>query len=331
MRLLMPFTIILLFIINGDISASENVIFQLDSAIYGKHIGYYTAKQRGMYRAAGMRVSIQRGFYNSWKSVGGGDRSDYGIAGIDSTILARSNGYPIKLVSIWHKRAMHSILALKSSGIRNPWNLEGKRLGITVGDYSRQYWPFFKKIIGLRSVGWTQILPNSSNHYLLAKKVNAILTTATATIPMKFQAAMVGEEVVELLLDDYGLRLPTDGIITSIRKTVERPDQVKAFISTSLRGNAWAIENPKKAVNIFLKNHPDQHPKLTRQWWELSSKFQIGSQRSRGLGHMDLESMQYAHNITVRAFGIVNPPALSDWYTTKFLPRNLPKPKLPKK
>ena len=321
--------------LNADSFANKKIIFKLNSVTYGKHVGYYIAKKRGIYRAAGMKVSLLPGRGDAWKSVvktfnkdAAIGEADFAIARIESPIIGRSIGSNIKMISIWHRRAMYGVLALKSSRIRTPWNLEGKRLGVTFGNSLHRYWPFFEEIIGLKNVRWTHLPPDAKNHYLLTKKVDAILVLATTTIPIRYQAAMVGEEVVELLWSDYGFRLPADGIVTSDEMIATDPNQVRAFVNACLEGNAWAIENPKKAVKIFLKDHPDQHPKITRHWWDLSSKFQVlGSQITKGLGHMDPEDMRRAYNTAVRAFEIANPPVLSDWYTTKFLPKNLPKPK----
>ena len=81
---------------------------------------------------------------------------------------------------------------------------------------------------------------------------------------------------MEFLWSNYGVRLPTDGLITQDRIIKEKPDQVKAFVRASLNGNAWAIEHPKEAVEIFLKFLPDASRAMTKAFWNLSSRFQFG-------------------------------------------------------
>ncbi len=310
-------------------SAADKVIFQFDWVPYGKYTGYINARDKGFYKSVGLDVSFQRGYGGSSPSIAAG-KQDYGIDAVGSVVIARSKNLPVKMIAMWHEKLMYNVLVLKSSGIKTPKDLEGKNLATTFGDALHRNFPLFQQSIGLKKFKWTFIRPAAKNPSLLSKKVDAIITYTTVAIPVRIQAKKIGEEAVEFLWSDYGVRLPTDGLVTTDKKLAEKPGEVKRFLGATLKGQAWSIENPEEAVANFLKSYPNQNPGLTKKWWNLSSRFQVwGNLKKHGLGYMDPDVMKYTRDAISKAYKLKNPPALKDVYTSRFLPKNLPKPNLP--
>ena len=84
------------------------------------------------------------------------------------------------------------------------------------------------------------------------------------------------------------MNVAQDGIIAHDKRIAENPDEVRRLVAASLKGNAWAIENPKQGVDIFQKYIPDQSPKMTALFWNLSSRYQVwGNLKKHGLGYID--------------------------------------------
>ncbi len=310
--------------------AAEKVQFQFDWVFYGKFAGYFAARDKGFYKAVGLDVTLDRGYGTAATSVAAG-KHDYGIDGMSSVVIARSKNIPVKMVSVWHERGMYTLFMLKSSGIRTPKDLEGKTIGVAAGDVNHRSFAVFSKAVGLKKWEWVFLRPAAKNPSLLAKKVDAIGTFTTVGIPLRIQAKKMGDGIVEFLWSDFGVRLPTDGIVTHDKTIAEKPGQIRRFLSATLEGNAWAIEHPKEAVDIFQKSRPDARRSLTAAFWDLSSRFQVwGSLKEHGLGHFDRGVMEYTRKAIIEAYQLKNPPALDDIYTAEFLPKELPKPKLPK-
>ena len=46
----------------GEVSAAKKIVFGFDWVPYGKYVGYYAAREKGFYKAAGFDVSFQRGY-----------------------------------------------------------------------------------------------------------------------------------------------------------------------------------------------------------------------------------------------------------------------------
>jgi NitT/TauT family transport system substrate-binding protein len=313
----------------GGVSAAEKIIFQFDWLPYGKHVGYYAAKERGFYKAVGLDVTFERGYGGSSSSVGAG-KQDYGIDCVVCIIVARNKNVPVKLVSMWHERLMMVVYALKSSGIRTPKDLEGRKIGGTAGAAAEVVFPVFAEAVGLKKSSFVPMRPAAKNPSLLAKKMDAIITYATVGVVLRVKAKKKGEEVVEFLYGDYGVRLAQDGIITHDKTMAEKPGQVRRLVAASLKGNAWAIEHPEEGVDIFMRYVPEASRKMTRGSWNLSSRFQVwGNLKKHGLGYIDREIVKSTRKTAARIYKMKYPPPLKDIYTTKFLPDPLPRAKLP--
>ncbi|MFQ5914676.1 MAG: ABC transporter substrate-binding protein, partial [Nitrospinota bacterium] len=220
-----------------EASAAEKVVFQFDWVPYGKYAGYYAAKEKGLYKAAGLDVTFERGYGGASPSVAAG-KHDYGIDGMGSVVIARSKNIPVKMVSVWHERGMYTLFMLKSSGIRTPKDLEGKNIGMAIGDVVHRNFPVFAQAVGLKKWTFVPLRPAAKNPSLLAKKVDAIGTFTTVGIPLRLQAKKMGDGIVEFLWSDFGIRLPTDGIVTRDKTIAEKPGQIKRFLSATLKGNA---------------------------------------------------------------------------------------------
>lgn len=315
----------------GSVSASKKIVFGFDWVPYGKYVGYYAAREKGLYKKAGFDVTFQRGYGGASTQVSNG-KQDYGVESVGGIVIARNKKVPVKLVSMWHERLMMNVMFLKSSGIKTPKDLEGKNLGVTIGDAIHRNWPLFTEAVGLKEFNLVGMRPAAKNPSLLAKKVDAILSYATITIPMGIMAAKQGEEVGEFLLGNYGVNVAQDGIIATDKRIAENPDEVRRLVAASLKGNAWAIEHPKEGVDIFVKHLPSQSPKMTALFWNLSSRYQVwGNLKKYGLGHIDRGIMISTQKAMAKIYGMKNPPTVDDLYTTKMLPKVLPKPKLPAK
>lgn len=313
----------------GQVSAAKKIVFGFDWVPYGKYVGYYAAREKGFYKKAGFDVKFERGYGGASTQVGN-EKQDYGIESVGGMVIARHKKVPIKLVSMWHERLMMNVVVLKSSGIKTVKDLEGKNLGVTIGDAIHRNWPIFAEAAGLKKVNFVSMRPAAKNPSLLSKTVDGILTYATVTLALRVMAEKRGDDVKEFLLGDYGVNVAQDGIIAHDKRIAENPDEVRRLVAASLQGNAWAIENPKEGVNIFQKHIPDQSPKMTALFWDLSSRYQVwGNLKKHGLGYIDRGIMESTRNAIAKVYGMKNPPALDDLYTTKMLPKGLPKPKLP--
>jgi ABC-type nitrate/sulfonate/bicarbonate transport system substrate-binding protein len=81
-----------------------------------------------------------------------------------------------------------------------------------------------------------------------------------------------------IMLNDWTQCVPdyyTPVLITSEQKIAENPELVRRFMSATVRGYEFAIQNPADAAEVLLKYAPESNPELVRssQEW-LSPHYQ---------------------------------------------------------
>ena len=109
----------------------KDITLALDWMINGTHSPYYVAADKGYYKDAGFNVEIVRG-YGSGDTVKkvAAKRATFGIcdfATLVTSVIREKT--PDKAVAAVYGKAMLGILYTKESGIKEPKDLEGKKLG----------------------------------------------------------------------------------------------------------------------------------------------------------------------------------------------------------
>src|SRR5437899_4896649 len=115
--------------------AEDKVSLRLNWYLGGLHTPFYYGKERGLYAAEGIDLTINegRGSANTVQVVAAGSDT-FGLADSSSVILTASKGADVKSVMSLLNSTGFSVISLAASGIRTPKDLEGKRLALSPGD-----------------------------------------------------------------------------------------------------------------------------------------------------------------------------------------------------
>jgi NitT/TauT family transport system substrate-binding protein len=302
--------------------AAEHFKFMVDWVMYSKHMGFFVAKDKGWYKAKGLDVTIVRGYGsgNSAKAIATG-ASLIGFTDPANVVLSRAKGLKLRFLASYHDKGFHTNLVLKSSGIGTAKDLEGKRLGVTYGDALHTTFQIFADAAGLKKWTWVNMAPSAKNPSLLAKKVDAIISFATVKVPLDLAAAKKGDAIVSIPWDDYGVKLSSDGIVTTDKVIAEKPAVADAFVKESLRGLAYAIENPKEGIDILVKALPDANRKINEGFWRVALEHTLTPEiKQHGLGYIDPARMKYHRDAITKAYKLKTVVPVEDIYTGRFLP-----------
>jgi NitT/TauT family transport system substrate-binding protein len=111
------------------------VSFRLNWYLGGLHVPFYYGKERGIYAAEGIDLTINegRGSANTVQVVAAGSDT-FGLADSSSVILAATKGADVKSVMSLLNSTGFSVVSLAEAGIRTPKDLEGKSMAVTAGD-----------------------------------------------------------------------------------------------------------------------------------------------------------------------------------------------------
>ena len=119
---------------HAEAAQGDDVTLRLKWLHQAQFAGFYTAEQKGFYENNGIDITINPGgidFPAVQMVAGGGDM--FGVTGGDQILLARDKGVPIVAIAVIYPGNPFTMFALESSGISEPKDFIGKKIGIQPG------------------------------------------------------------------------------------------------------------------------------------------------------------------------------------------------------
>ncbi|HLU64324.1 MAG TPA: aliphatic sulfonate ABC transporter substrate-binding protein, partial [Protaetiibacter sp.] len=173
---------------------------------------------------------------------------DVGSTAGSAALLARANGSPIKVISIYTQPEWSALGALPGSGIDSVEDLRGKTVAVTVGTD-----PYFFLLQALDEAG---IDPSEVDIQNLqhadggAALVNGTVDAWSGLDPM--MAAHELDAGVELFyrnidFNTYGFLNATEDFITN------HPDLAQLVVDAYEKARAWALENPEETSAMLAE------------------------------------------------------------------------------
>src|SRR5580658_3177493 len=244
----------------GAASAQTPIKFSLDFKFEGPSAPFVVALDRGYFKAEGLDVTIDTGAgsLEPLTRVASGTY-DMGFGDINSLIKFRDQNptAPIKAVFMVYNRPPFSIVSRKSRGVLKPKDLEGHKLGAPAADGAFAQWKIFVQANGIDAskvmidnVGFPVREP-----MLAAGQVDAITGFSFSSyINLKDRGVQV-DDIVVMLMADYGVNLYGNSIIVSPKFAAEHPDAVKGFLRAFLKGLKDTVKDPATAVDSVVKRN----------------------------------------------------------------------------
>lgn len=215
--------------------------------------GFYAADQEGYYTAEGLAVTFIEGGSNVdlITPVLNGT-AQFGVAGADALLLARSDGKPVCAIATIDRRSPLVFGALKDSGITRPQDFVGKTIRVTP-----QVVPALHAM--MERLG---IHPDQYTEVTLPSEV-AVFDSGQAQIwglylnNFAITLQQTNHELNFIYPDDYGVHFYGDTLFTTDDMIANNPDLVTRFLRATLKGWTYAVENPAKAPLMVQKYLPE--------------------------------------------------------------------------
>lgn len=224
--------------------------------------GFYAADQEGYYAAEGLAVTF----------VEGGPTADliaplisgsaqFGVAGADTLILARSNDQDVRAIATIYRRSPIVFISLADSNIVRPQDFVGKTIRVT--DDILPVFHAMMSNVGISSDQYTVVnVPNDIT--VFASGEVEVWSTFVSSFPITLEDADYNLNYV--YPDDYGIHFYVDTIFTTDDRITNDPDLALRFLRATLRGWTYAIENPDKIGQMVLMYDADADVSIqTRQ------------------------------------------------------------------
>lgn len=300
----------------------RKVTFLFDVTAYGKHGLFYPAIEKGYFKDAGLDVTFQSGKGSAdvaAKLAAGA--AEFGFADISTTIQARGRGAALKQIMMIHYKNMNCCLTLADKPVRVPKDLEGKKIGATVGDAPRIALPAFAKINGFdhTKVEIVTLESQAKPAMLMSRQVDGVFSL-TAFKPIVAAAAKrQGQEVVQLSFADHGMDVYMNGIAVRDETVKADPGLVRAFVEAMTRSVVFAVENPAEANAMFMKHNPAANPQIARLQLDIAIEhLMVPEVRANGIGPMSEKKMAFTVELVRELYGLQQPVAVQDVYTNEF-------------
>ena len=294
--------------------------FALDWRFEGPAAPFFVAIDKGYYKAEGLSVSIDPGA----GSVEGINRVasgayEIGFADINSLIKL-----PVKAVMMVYDTPAFSIVSLKKNGIAKPKDLEGKVLGAPAADGAYAQWPIFvqaNKIdaakVKIENIGFPVREP-----MLAQGKVDAIAGFWFSSYMNLKANGVNGDDIVVLLMKDYGVDLYGNVIIANPDTMRFAPKAVAGFVRATIRGVQDTVKNPEAAIDSLMKRNPiaKRDVELERLKLSLAKNFVTPEVQKNGFGGVDMKRLERSIDQIGLTFQYTNKPKAADIFTAQYLP-----------
>ena len=300
---------------------SKKVSVQLAWVVGGLHAGFFVAKEKKLYSAKGLDVTISRGFGSgdTAKVVATG-AAQFGEVNVPTAIISRGKDIPLTIIGVIIGKAPESILSFAEKGIRKPKDVEGKTFAEASGAAIMVTWPAFAKLAGIDINKATHIPVEA------AAKPAVFFSGQVDWVPgfrpgfdepLIIRARKEGKKLHFIRWEDYGWKVYGNGLVAHNDLLKREPKTVADFVGATMDGYAYAIAHPDEALEITLKANPE----LDRESARLSLLFAIDammtkSSKEKGLGHMDQERMAFQIKLMSDLMKF-SPP--KDAYTNRFI------------
>jgi len=311
-------SVVSLIVGEGAGQGADKVTLQLKWVTQAQFAGYYAAKARGLYTAEKLDVTIRPGGPDIVpEQVVAGGGAQFGIDWLPSLLSARDQGAPlVNIAQVFAYSGMRE-LAFKTSGIKGPADLRGRRVAVWFGGNEFELLATLEKHRIDRNKDLTLVQQPFDMNLLLSKQVDAAAAMTYNEYKQVLDAGVKPDDLVVIDFNKEGTAMLEDGVFVRadwLRNATNKAIAAR-FLRAALKGWELCRERPAECVEIVLK----ESPVLGRdhQAWMMAeiNKLVWGPPAPPSpLGKMDPAAFKQTADIALK-FGVIKKAADAGAYT----------------
>jgi NitT/TauT family transport system substrate-binding protein len=321
--------IVLLLILSATNAPAEstNVKIMMDWVIGSTHAPFFIAQDKGYYKANGVTVdSIDagKGATNVAVSVAGGV---YQFGWVDLPSMIRFNAQnpasPLIAVYMSFDETPSCIVTLKSTGIKTPKDLDGKKLAGGPGTAVHDTISVLLEAADAQSarITWVAVSPQLFSPMLTRGEVDGIGAFDNAQVPALISLGVKREGIGLIRYSDFGANLYGLALVTTKKFADENPNTVRGVVSALNRGTKDAIAAPEEALVLMKKYDPLMNLDIERVRLEIAlGHTNTAHTAAHGLSSVTTERLKRTIDAIVTAYKLKVSPPPATVYTEAFLP-----------
>ena len=232
-------------------AADEKFVYVTNWFAEAEHGGFYQAVATGLYKRAGLDVTIKMGGpqVNIFQLMAAG-QADCVMGASDLQIMQqRENGLPIKSVAALMQRDPQVLIAHED--VKSFEQLKGKTI-LIAASANQGYWPWLKAKYGLTDA---QTRPYTFNIQPFVADKNTVQQGYITSEPYAIQKAGVKANV--LSLGEVGFPAYATTISCMDKTIAGRKAALAAFVKATAEGWKSYLANPGPANALIKKDNPE--------------------------------------------------------------------------
>jgi NitT/TauT family transport system substrate-binding protein len=299
------------------------VTLQSKWVVQAQFAGYYAAKAKGYYKAAGLDVNIKVGGPTIIpEQVVLGRQAEFGIDWFPSLLQQRDSGQDLVNIAQVYARSGTTEVTFKSSGIDKFSEMRGKKFGVWVfGNEYEQRAALVKfgmdpdKDVQLIKQDFTMVpFLKGEVDASSAMTYNELAQVLEAKNP-KTGKLYTLKDLNVFKYNDLGTGMLQDGVFVRgdwIKDKANQDTAVK-FLQASFQGWVYCRSHYKECVNIVLANGPVL--KRGHQTWQMNEVNALIWPNKLGIGIMDPAQFKQTAKIAY-TYKVIKKPATTASYRT---------------
>ena len=294
-KFLTKLLVIFLTLSSANSFADTPIKFQLDWRFEGPAAFFLLPLEKGYFKQAGLDVTVDagNGSGNAVNRVASGTY-DMGFADFSALMEFYGNNpdapnKPVALMVVYSNTPA-TVMALKSSGIKSPADMTGKKFGAPGFDAGRRSFPLFQAANKVGAVNWISMEPALRETMLARGDIDAITGFGFTSLLNLEARGIKAEDVISFPYSQYGVKLYGNVIIATPKFIKENPAAVKAFLEAFTKGAKDVLANPDAAIEYVKRRDGIINVELEKRRLKMAIKDAINTQdaKNEGFGNASL-------------------------------------------
>lgn len=304
---------------------TESVNVQLKWLHQSQFAGLYVANDMRYYEDLGITIENFIPFnFNNYPYLEVQNKNvEFAVTGAEELLLAKSKGLAndVKAIAVIYKISPVCLYSLSESNILKPSDLIGKTVGI---ERAADGTDINVGILYLAMISKLGIDRSEINEITIGYDATELLNGTTDVssgyvINEPHDVILAGKQPNIILPADYGVNMYADVIITHTDTIRNNPQLVENFLSATMNGWRYAIENQEETVDIVLRYTTDRE--RDHESYMLQQSIPLIHTGQSRLGIMEHSEWQNIREILKEQGLITNEVDLLDLYTNEFINR----------
>jgi NitT/TauT family transport system substrate-binding protein len=305
---------------------TKSVRVMMDWVVSSTHAPFFVAEEKGYFKNEGLAVTIDagKGATNTAVAVAGGAyQMGYGDLPTMIRFNAQNPATPLSTVYVAFDESPNSIVSLKSSNIRTPADLNGKKIAGGPGAAVHDTISILLNASGAKNVriNWVPVLPQLFPSMLRKGEVDGLGAFTNSQIPSLLDLGFKMDELAVMKYSDFGANLYGLGLVVTKKFADENPDTVRGFLRAFNRGMKDTIANPDQALAMMKTKDPMMKLDTERVRLQIVIGHTVTPHvQQHGLSSVTPERLKQNIDATVAAYQLPKAPDPATVYTDKYLP-----------